>query len=168
MLSAKGSLLRLAWPSGAVRETRSGARWMQFAWRGCRTTATIVALHPGDVRIDKWLWAARVFKTRAQALAACRAGHVKLAGQPVKPGRPVRLGEHYVVTTAGPTRTIRVVGIVDRRIGPKLVPTLLEELTPPEELERARRSAVEQVLARPRGSGRPTKRDRRRLEQFLP
>lgn len=123
---------------------------------------------PEDVRIDKWLWAARVFKTRALALAACRAGHVKLLGHAVKPGRPVRVGEEYVVTTEGPIRTLRVVGITARRVGARLVPTLLTDLTPPEELERVRRSEVEQVMARPKGAGRPTKRDRRLMEKFLP
>lgn len=123
---------------------------------------------PADVRIDKWLWAARVFKTRSHALAACRAGHVKLGGHAVKPGRVVRVGDEYVVTTAGPTRTLRVVGISDRRVGAKLVTTLLEDLTPPEELERGRRSLVDQVLLRSKGSGRPTKRERRQIERFLP
>jgi ribosome-associated heat shock protein Hsp15 len=121
-----------------------------------------------DVRIDKWLWAARVFRTRALALAACRGGHVKLEGHAVKPGRTVRRGDVYVVTTLGPTRTLRVVGISDRRVGEKLVGTLFEDLTPPEELARTRRSAVEQLLARPKGAGRPTKRERRQIEKFLP
>lgn len=142
---------------------------VQFTWRKRRSRFTLAALDsPQDVRIDKWLWAARVFKTRALALAACRAGHVKFAGHPVKPRRTVRIGDEYVITTGGPTRTIRVTGITDRRVGPKLVSSLLIELTPPEEFARARRSLVEQVLARPKGSGRPTKRERRRLERFLP
>jgi ribosome-associated heat shock protein Hsp15 len=131
-------------------------------------TACEVLEPSADVRIDKWLWAARVFKTRSHALAACRAGHVKLEGHAVKPGRPVRVGEEYVVTTAGPTRTVRVVGISDRRVGPKLVGTLLDDRTPPEEFERARRTVVEQVLSRPKGTGRPTKRERRQIERFLP
>lgn len=121
-----------------------------------------------EVRIDKWLWAARVYKTRALALAACRAGHVRLGDQVVKPGRPVRVGEQFVVRTAGPTRTVRVLAIVGRRVGPKLVPTVLEELTPPEEFERARLSAAQQILTRPKGAGRPTKRDRRKLDDWLP
>ncbi len=121
-----------------------------------------------DIRIDKWLWAARVFKTRAQATEACRAGHVKLDGVPVKPGRPVRAGETYVVHTPALTRTLRVAGVAERRVSARLVPTLLEDLTPPEELERVRRSAVEQVLARPKGAGRPTKRERRQIDRWMP
>jgi ribosome-associated heat shock protein Hsp15 len=123
---------------------------------------------PGDVRIDKWLWAARVFKTRGLALEACRAGHVRIGEQAVKPGRAVRVGETIVVRTAGPVRTLRVVGVSERRAGPKLVGTLCGDLTPPEELERVRLSAAAQVLTRPKGAGRPTKRDRRRLGRFLP
>jgi len=121
-----------------------------------------------EVRIDKWLWAARVFKTRALATEACRAGHVKLAGSPVKPGRPVHIGETYIVHTAALTRTVRVAGTAERRVGAGAVATLLTDLTPPEEIERVRRSAVEQVLARPKGSGRPTKRERRELDRWMP
>ncbi|HEX9785342.1 MAG TPA: RNA-binding S4 domain-containing protein [Opitutaceae bacterium] len=121
-----------------------------------------------EVRIDKWLWAARVFKTRALALEACKAGHVKVNDQPVKPGRPVRVGELIVARTAGPTRTVRVVGVSDRRVGPKLVGTLMEDLTPKEEWERARLSIAQQVLTRPKGAGRPTKRDRRLIDILLP
>lgn len=119
------------------------------------------------MRIDKWLWASRVFKTRALATEACRAGHVKLDGVPVKPARAAHPGEIYVVHTAALTRTVKVAGISDRRVGARAVLTLLEDLTPPEEIERMRRSAVEQVLARPKGTGRPTKRERRQMDQWM-
>ena len=109
-----------------------------------------------------------MFKTRSLALAACRAGHVRIGEQAVKPARPVHVGEEFVVRTAGPTRTLRVVGVTDRRVGAKLVGTLFEDLTPPEEWERVRLSAVEQVLARVKGSGRPTKRERRQMDRWLP
>ena len=123
---------------------------------------------PTEVRIDKWLWAARVFKTRALALAACRAGHVKLAEQPVKPARPVHVGDVFVVRTDALTRTLRVAGVSDRRVGPKFVATLCEDLTPPEERERVRLSLAAQVLSRPKGAGRPTKRERRQIDRWLP
>ena len=122
----------------------------------------------GEVRIDKWLWAARVFKTRALATEACRAGHVKLDNTAVKPARPTHIGEVYIVHTAHLTRTLRVVGLAERRVGPKAVGSLVEDLTPPEELARMRRSAAEQVFARPKGAGRPTKRERRQLDRWLP
>jgi len=135
----------------------------------CRPLHTICPLtESGDIRIDKWLWAARVFKTRAQSLAACRAGHVKIKGAPVKPGRPVRVGDTLIVRTSGPTRTLDVLSVTDRRVGAKLLPTLFVDRTPPEELERLRRTPAEQVLSRPKGSGRPTKRELRRLDRWLP
>jgi len=118
--------------------------------------------------MDKWLWAARIYKTRALALEACRAGHVKIHGETVKPGRPVRVGDVIEARTPGPKRTVRVLKLIDRRVGAKLVPEVLEELTPPEELERPRLTVVEQVLMRPKGSGRPTKRDRRLIDKLLP
>jgi ribosome-associated heat shock protein Hsp15 len=121
----------------------------------------------GEVRIDKWLWAARVFKARPVALEACRAGHVKIMGVAVKPGRPVRVGETIVVRAVnGVHRTLIVRGVSNRRVGPKLVGTMFEELTPPEELARAERSLVAQVLSRPKGAGRPTKRERRELDRW--
>lgn len=125
--------------------------------------------NPAQVRIDKWLWAARVFKTRSLALEACRGGHVRLGDTPVKPARPVHVGETLVVRTAhGPTRTLRVVGVSERRVGPKLLATLFEDLTPPEEIARAHASLAARVLSRPKGAGRPTKRDRREMERWLP
>lgn len=120
------------------------------------------------VRIDKWLWAARLYRTRSLALEACRAGHVKTEGSPVKPGKPVRQGEIIEAQTAGPLRTVRVLKVIEKRVGAKLVPEVLEELTPREEFERARKTVVEQVLSRPKGTGRPTKRDRRLIDKLLP
>jgi ribosome-associated heat shock protein Hsp15 len=117
-----------------------------------------------DVRLDKWLWAARVFKTRSQAIAACQAGHVKVAGQRVKPARAVRVGETLTVELGEITRTLRVAGLVERRVGPKLLPQYLEDLTPPSEYARAREQRQEPFLRRPKGLGRPTKKERRLLQ----
>lgn len=118
--------------------------------------------------MDKWLWAARVFKSRNLALEACRGGHVRIGGNAVKAARPVHVGETIVVRTPGLTRTLRVLSLTDRRVGAKLVATLFEDLTPPEEILQARASFAQQVLTRPRGAGRPTKRERRLIEKFLP
>jgi ribosome-associated heat shock protein Hsp15 len=121
-----------------------------------------------EIRIDKWLWAARVFRTRSQAIEACRAGHVKIDAQSVKPSRSVRIGELISVTSGPMTRTVRVMALLDRRVGPKRVVDYLEDLTPPSEYAklRAQRSA-ESAPAWPPGLGRPTKKQRRVLEQFL-
>ncbi len=120
-----------------------------------------------SVRIDKWLWAVRLFKTRSLAATACSAGKVKIGDHPVKPAREVRVGE-VITTVAGDlTRTVKVLGIVEQRVGAKLVPSLMEDLTPPEEYAKQRERAQQPVLFRPKGSGRPTKKDRRTMEGFF-
>jgi ribosome-associated heat shock protein Hsp15 len=124
---------------------------------------------PADTagRLDKWLWAVRVFKTRSLATDACRAGSVKVNELPAKPGRDVRPGETVAVKQGMVLRTLRVVGVPRSRVGPKLVATYCTDLTPKEELEKARENRVQHVLEREKGSGRPTKRDRRLLDQLL-
>lgn len=122
---------------------------------------------PPGARIDKWLWAVRIFKTRAEATGACRAGKVEIAGVPVKPAREVRRGETIQVQQGVVTRTLHVVGSPRARVGAKLVPDYCEELTPPAEFEKAREQRVQHVLAREKGAGRPTKRDRREIERLF-
>jgi ribosome-associated heat shock protein Hsp15 len=121
---------------------------------------------PSEVRLDKWLWAVRVFKTRSLAAGACQAGHVKIAGHSVKPARAARVGETLTVQVGDITRTLRVVGLLDRRVGAPLVARYAGDLTPPEEYAKLRREQIEPLFHRPKGAGRPTKRDRRLLEQF--
>ena len=118
-------------------------------------------------RLDKWLWSVRVFKTRSLATDACRAGSVAVNDLPAKPGRDVHVGETITVKQGLAVRTFRVVGVPRSRIGPKLVATFCTDLTPPEEREKARENSVQQVLAREKGSGRPTKRDRRLLDSLF-
>ncbi|MGD0537332.1 MAG: RNA-binding S4 domain-containing protein [Verrucomicrobiota bacterium] len=121
---------------------------------------------PSEVRLDKWLWAVRAFKTRSLATAACQAGHVKIAGQSVKPARAARIGETITVQAGDITRTLRVMGLLDRRVGAPLVARYAEDLTPREEYAKPRQERIEPLFHRPKGAGRPTKRDRRLLEQF--
>jgi ribosome-associated heat shock protein Hsp15 len=118
-------------------------------------------------RLDKWLWAVRLFKTRSLATDACRAGSVDVNAQVAKPARDVRLGEQITVRQGLVTRTLRVVGMPVSRVGAKLVPDYCTDLTPPEEFAKARQQAVQQLLAREKGTGRPTKRDRRLLDRLL-
>lgn len=119
---------------------------------------------PGEpVRIDKWLWAARVFRTRALATRACAAGHVTVDGRPAKPAREVRPGEVVVAWNGVLRRTLRVLVATDRRVGAKLVAGLCADETPEEERARATLSAAQRILERPPGLGRPTKRDRRKI-----
>lgn len=120
-----------------------------------------------SLRLDKWLWAVRVFKTRSLATDACRAGSVQINQEPAKPAREVRVGEEIAVRQGIVTRTLRVVGLPRSRVGPKLVADFCTDLTPPEEFAKAREQRVQQLLAREKGSGRPTKRDRRLLDRLL-
>lgn len=118
-------------------------------------------------RIDKWLWTVRVYRTRSLATDACRAGSVVINEQPAKPARDVRVGEVINVQQGVVLRTLVVRAIPGRRVGPKLVATFCEDRTPPEEFEKARQQRVQHILAREKGSGRPTKRDRRELDRFF-
>ncbi len=121
---------------------------------------------PTEVRLDKWLWAVRLFKTRGLATEACAAGHVKIGGQRVKPARSVHPGELVEAQVGEIERTVRVLGLLDRRVGAALVPRYIEELTPPEELNKPREARIEPFIHRPKGAGRPTKRERRMLDQL--
>jgi ribosome-associated heat shock protein Hsp15 len=118
-------------------------------------------------RLDKWLWAVRVFKTRALATDACRAGSVTVNGQPAKPARDVHPGEQVAVRLGVITRTLRVVGVPRSRVGAALLPEFCTDLTPAGEYEKAREQRLQHVLAREKGSGRPTKRDRRLLDRLF-
>jgi ribosome-associated heat shock protein Hsp15 len=117
-------------------------------------------------RLDKWLWAVRVYKTRSLATDACRAGSVDVNEVTAKPAREVRAGERVTVRDGLITRTLEVVALPRSRVGAKLVPEYCTDLTPPEEKEKARTQPVQQLLAREKGSGRPTKRDRRLLDRL--
>jgi len=116
------------------------------------------------VRIDKWLWAVRLYKSRSLAAAACNAGHVKIGGNAIKPSRDVRVNEELAVFAGQIHRTVKVLALLDQRVGAKRVSQFLEDLTPQEEYARAREAARLRI---PTGFGRPTKKQRRQLERFL-
>ena len=118
------------------------------------------------VRIDKWLWAVRLYKSRTIAAEACSASQVKVGGQNVKPSRSVHVGEIITALTGEITRTVKVIGVIDKRVGAKLVPQFLEDLTPASEYEKPREKNLTPFAFRPKGAGRPTKRDRRKMEGF--
>lgn len=137
------------------------ARSRPFSFPGMTPVAASAA------RLDKWLWAVRLFKTRSLATDACRAGSVTINDLPVKPARDVHAGETILVRQGVVTRTVRVEGVPRSRVGPKLVATFCTELTPPEEFDKAKEQRVQHLLEREKGSGRPTKRDRRALDQLF-
>lgn len=119
------------------------------------------------MRLDLWLWSVRVYRTRSLAVAAIRAGHVTVNGAVPKPAREVHPGEIVVARVGEITRTLRAKGAPKSRVGAALVPEYADDLTPPAEHNRQRERDVHQVAARPPGSGRPTKRDRRRIDEWL-
>lgn len=122
---------------------------------------------PSSARIDKWLWAVRLFKTRALATSACRAGSVEISGQPAKPARDVHVGERILVRQGLILRTLQVVGVPRSRVAARQVPEFCTDLTPESEYAKAREHRVQHVLEREKGSGRPTKRDRRAIDNLF-
>jgi ribosome-associated heat shock protein Hsp15 len=120
-----------------------------------------------EVRLDKWLWAVRLFKSRSLATEACHGGHVKVNGVPAKPARAVRIGDMIVAVTGELIRSVKVTALLEARVGAKLVPQYLEDLTPPEEYAKRREAELAPIGLRPKGAGRPTKRDRRVIDSFL-
>jgi ribosome-associated heat shock protein Hsp15 len=118
------------------------------------------------IRIDKWLWAVRLYKTRTQAAEACRAGHVRLDGNPAKPSREVHVGDTLVARTGDRTLTVRVRALLENRVAAAKVPECLDDLTPPEERLRPREREHLTPAWRAPGTGRPTKRQRRQLDAW--
>ncbi len=121
-----------------------------------------------ETRIDKWLWAVRLYKTRSLAADACRNSHVLVNGQRVKPSRDVHIGETLTARTGLVQRTVRVLGFPLTRVGAKLVPKFLEDLTPASEYEKPREFTPAPHFSWSKGLGRPTKKSRRLWEKFGP
>jgi ribosome-associated heat shock protein Hsp15 len=117
------------------------------------------------MRLDQWLWAVRVFKTRTIAADAVKGGHVKVNGGATKPAHEVKAGELVSARVGLMTRTLRVLDAPRSRVGAKLVAQFAEDLTPREELEKARAPTFLHPVFRPPGAGRPTKRERRAMAQ---
>ena len=119
-----------------------------------------------EVRIDKYLWSIRVYKTRTDATDACKGGKVRVNGADTKPSKLVKVGDIIVARKGAVTYTYKVIQLVDKRQGAKLVPNFAENLTPPEELAKLRAPVETFFLKRDRGAGRPTKKDRRQMESL--
>ena len=117
-----------------------------------------------EVRIDKYLWSIRVFKTRSEATDACKGGKIRVNGADTKPSKMVKVGDTIVARKGAVTYTYKVLELIDKRQGAKLVPNYAENLTPPEELTKLRAPIETFFLKRDRGAGRPTKKDRRQME----
>ena len=119
-----------------------------------------------EARIDKWLWAARIFKTRTIAAAACKKGQVSLKGSTVKASRMIKVGDIIDVRKPPVTYSFRVLQAIERRVGAKLIPEILENVTAPEQYEILEMNKISGFKNRAKGTGRPTKKDRRSLDEF--
>jgi ribosome-associated heat shock protein Hsp15 len=120
-----------------------------------------------SVRIDKFLWAVRLCKSRRLATEACDAGKIQADGRAVKPSHSVKIGEIITAMTGEIQKTIKVVALLDKRVGAKLVGQFVEDLTPASEYNKPREKSFQPFAFRPKGSGRPTKKERRRIDEFL-
>lgn len=119
-----------------------------------------------EARIDKWLWAARVYKTRTLASDACKNGRITINGALAKPSRTVKVGDQVGVKKSPITYTFRVLQAIEKRVGAKLLPEVFENITPPEQYELLEMNRISGFIDRARGTGRPTKKDRRALDDF--
>ncbi len=117
-----------------------------------------------SVRIDKWLWAVRLFKTRSNATDACRSGKVKIDEEVVKPSREVRKGQHINLHTPPIIKTVKVVELLEKRVGAKLVAQYMEDLTPAAEYAKLEALRDNPLAQR---KGRPTKKERRDMDDWL-
>lgn len=120
-----------------------------------------------EARIDKWLWASRIFKTRSIAADACKNGRVTIEGVNVKPSRMVKVGETVSVRKPPITYSFRILKTIEQRVGAKLLPEIYENVTALEQYELLEMTRISGFVDRARGTGRPTKKDRRSLDAFI-
>lgn len=119
-----------------------------------------------EARIDKWLWAARIFKTRSIAAAACKKGQVSMNGAQIKASRTIKAGDVVSVRKSPITYSFRVLQPIERRVGAKLIPEVLVDVTAPDQYELLEMSKISGFIGRAKGTGRPTKKERRSLDDF--
>ena len=120
-----------------------------------------------EARIDKWLWAARIFKTRSIAADACKNGRVTINNVNVKPSHMVKAGETVSVKKPPITYSFRILKPIEQRVGAKLIPEVYENVTDPKLYELLEMSRISGFVDRARGTGRPTKKERRALDAFI-
>lgn len=118
-------------------------------------------------RIDKWLWAARIFKTRSIAADACKNSRVTINGVNVKPSHMVKVGETVSVKKPPVIYSFRILQCIEQRVGAKLIPNIYENVTDPKQYEILEMSRISGFVDRARGTGRPTKKERRSLDAFI-
>ena len=120
-----------------------------------------------QARIDKWLWAARIFKTRSLAADACKNGRVTIGNVNVKPSHMVKVGEMVSVRKPPITYSFKILQTIEQRVGAKLIPEIYENVTTPDQYELLEMNRISGFVDRARGTGRPTKKERRALDAFI-
>ena len=120
-----------------------------------------------EARIDKWLWAARIFKTRSIAADACKNGRVTIGDIGVKPSHVVKAGEVVSVRKPPITYSYKILKTIEQRVGAKLLPEIYENVTAPDQYELLEMNRISGFIDRARGTGRPTKKDRRAMDEFF-
>ena len=120
-----------------------------------------------QARIDKWLWAARIFKTRSLAAEACKNGRVTIGNVNVKPSHMVKVGETVSVRKPPITYSFKILQTIEQRVGAKLIPGIYENVTTPDQYELLEMNRISGFVDRARGTGRPTKKERRALDAFI-
>lgn len=120
-----------------------------------------------EARIDKWLWAARIFKTRTIAAEACKKGRISINGAQAKPARMIKAGDTIQVRKPPVTYSFKVLQAIEKRVGAKLVSEVMENVTTPDQYELLEMNRISGFIDRARGTGRPTKKDRRDLDDFF-
>lgn len=120
-----------------------------------------------EARVDKWLWAARIFKTRSIAADACKNGRVTKNGVNIKPSHIVKVGETICVRKPPITYSFKILDAIEQRVGAKLIPGVYENVTTPDQYELLEMNRISGFVDRARGTGRPTKKERRSLDAFI-
>ena len=120
-----------------------------------------------EARIDKWLWASRIFKTRSIAADACKNGRVMVNDVQVKPSRMVKVGDKVSVRKSPVTYSFMILKTIEQRVGAKLLPEIYENVTPADQYELLEMNRISGFVDRQRGTGRPTKKDRRAMDAFV-
>lgn len=120
-----------------------------------------------EARVDKWLWAARIFKTRSMAADACKNGRITKNGVNIKPSHMVKVGETISVRKSPITYSFKILDAIEQRVGAKLIPGVYENVTPKDQYELLEMNRISGFIDRARGTGRPTKKERRSLDAFM-
>ncbi len=154
------------WKTMDERLKTAGEIIKSFCLAGIDITMNQFNKKMSEARIDKWMWAVRIFKTRTIAAEACKKGRISINGALAKAARTIKPGDVIQVRKPPVTYSFKVLQTIEKRVGAKLVPEMMENITTPDQYELLEMSKVSGFINRAKGTGRPTKKDRRELEDF--